>query len=275
MKKRSEKQEVIKAFDITLLIRKRISVINDELEKRKRSLNKAPEGYLKCRNDGFGFRYSQRMDSKELNGRYLKKNEYNLTVSLAQKEYDNKFVSCAEQELTCLENFLEKYEKCDIDSIYDRMHEGKRILVNPFRLKDDEYIKKWKEVEYSTGYFPEGYEEYYTFGGLRVHSKSEIIIADTLDNYGIPYRYEYPIRLDGIEKRPDFTCLNVRTRCEYIWEHFGMMGVEDYSNANIAKINRYILNGYIPGENAIFTFENSTNPLDTRIVKAMIERYLM
>lgn len=268
-------EERTKVYDITLPVRRRLAILKSEISERKKRLECMPEGYLKFKKDRYGFRYYQRFDTNDTSGHYLKKGELSTAKPLAQKEYDKKFVKQAEEEAECLMSFLHKYSKYDINSIYGTMKEGKRILVEPFVLDDEEYIKRWLSVEYSEGYFPEGYDEYYTMKGMRVHSKSEIIIADALDSYNIPYRYEFPICLDGKEKRPDFICLNVAKRNEYVWEHFGMMGVEEYAEGNVDKINKYIANGYYPGENAIFTFESRGNPLDTRTVKTMILRYLL
>ena len=52
--------------------------------------------------------------------------------------------------------------------------------------------------------------EFYSNSGVRVRSKSELIIANMLEKYGIPYRYEYPLLLNGNDLvRPDFLCLNI------------------------------------------------------------------
>lgn len=49
----------------------------------------------------------------------------------------------------------------------------------------------------------------------RVRSKSEVIIADILNQEGIPYRYECPLQLKGWGKvYPDFTVLSERERPE-------------------------------------------------------------
>ena len=97
-----------------------------------------------------------------------------------------------------------------------------------------------------------------------------------LEKQGIPYKYEQALSLGRFGSvRPDFTCLNVRTRTEYIWEHFGMMDDEDYSNKNISKINAYEDNGFHAGNNLIMTFETSKYPINSSIIKTMIQTYLL
>lgn len=264
-----------KVFDITYSIKRRIEILQNELEKRTLNLNSSIDGRLRCKADKSGFRYYKCIDSDDRNGMYLVNSKKPMAILLAQKEYDAKFIKQAQKEISCMEEFLERYSRFDLNGIYTSMHPARKILVNPFIRDDTEYAKEWLEVEYPPGYFPEGYEEYFTSNGLRVHSKSEILIAEMLDYYGVPYRYEYPIKLRNEEKRPDFTCLNIRTRKEYVWEHFGMMGNIGYATENVEKITKYMQNGYYPGENAIFSFAAGGNQIDSRTVKSLIERYLI
>ncbi len=264
-----------KVFDITYPIKRRIEMLQTEIRKRISNMNNAIDGRLRCKTDKSGFRYYKCIDSHDHNGIYIVNSKKALAISLAQKEYDTKLIKQAQKEISCMEEFLERYSEFDLNSIYTFMHPGRKILVNPFLLDDDEYAKQWLAIEYSSGYFPEGYEEYYTSRGVRVHSKSEIMIAQMLDYYGVPYRYEYPIRLGNEEKRPDFTCLNIKKRKEYVWEHFGMMGNIGYATENVEKIAKYMQNGYYPGENAIFTFASGGNQVDSKTVKLLIERYLI
>ena len=97
-----------------------------------------------------------------------------------------------------------------------------------------------------------------------------------LEQYGIPYRYEFPLVLkDHKTVYPDFLCLNVRKRKEYVWEHFGMMDNIAYANSNVNKIAVYELSGYQAGENMIMTFETSQVAISSRIIINKIQQYLL
>ena len=153
---------------------------------------------------------------------------------------------------------------------------GRRILIDPVYLPEDEYILKWKSVDWDKMPFDESVGAYYSDGGVRVRSKSELLIANALEKYDIPFRYEFPVNLRNAGKvRPDFYCLNVQTRKEYIWEHFGMMDNIAYSNKNIQKIEDYEISGYALGDNFIATFESSQHPINTNIIKSKIHTYLV
>ena len=93
---------------------------------------------------------------------------------------------------------------------------------------------------------------------------------------GIPYKYERPLVLRTIGKvHPDFTVLNVRTREEFVWEHFGMMDDPGYCERNLGKIVAYEKDGFFPGKNFIMTFETKEHPLNTKIIDKLVENFLV
>ena len=123
--------------------------------------------------------------------------------------------------------------------------------------------------------------EYYTARGERVRSKSEVIIADTLTRLSIPYRYEYPLTLHRGGRKttsltiyPDFLCLNLRTRQEFIWEHFGLMDNSAYSTSAVQKLQTYNQNDIHPGKSLIISTETADLPLNTKHIENIIQTYL-
>lgn len=74
---------------------------------------------------------------------------------------------------------------------------------------------------------------------------------------------------------PDFTCLNVRTRKEYIWEHFGLMDDPAYTVATIGKLETCIANGIFPGDGLIFTMETQDHPLNPATVEQLAKHFLV
>ena len=176
-----------------------------------------------------------------------------------------------------LSRFLEHSDENALLKVYSDMNEGKRILVEPYVLTDDEFARRWQEKKYFGGKFEEDDPAYYTKRGDRVRSKSEQIIADRLFDAGVPYRYEYPFVYESIEGKKqiftDFTALNKRTRTVYRWEHFGRMDDPKYRKTFFWKQFIYSQNNCIPGVGIIFTFEDNENPLDTRYVDKLIDKY--
>lgn len=79
---------------------------------------------------------------------------------------------------------------------------------------------------------------------------------------------------DICQLHPDFYCLNLRTRQEFAWEHFGMMDDPEYAARATEKIGLYAENGFFPGKNLIITMETSAKPLSSKLLKSVIQTYL-
>ena len=200
--------------------------------------------------------------------KYIKRSEHQLAVLLAQKSYDEKILAKATQEL----KILEKVIPFQYQNLYSNLCPERQKLITPIFEEDEKYINDWRNVEYNSLSVDNLTSEFYTVRGERVRSKSELIIADTLERRGIPYRYEYPVKLKGIGiVHPDFYCLNIRTREEICWEHFGMMDDPEYAQNAIVKINAYSKSGYIQGNNFVYTMESSQSPISSRIVEKIID----
>ena len=262
--------------DLVDLIRKRIIGLEMIIKEKTAALESAPEGSLRVNQRKTNTEYFLRTDPKDTNGTYMKKESFELARMIAQRDYDIKVLRNAKQEYKLADKYARFLSQNQIIGIYDDLIEGRRSLINPIRISDEEYIAQWKSLSYEPMGFGSDAAEYYSDNGIRVRSKSEIIIANMLEKYGIPYKYEYPVTLEGLGTvRPDFTCLNVNRRKEIVWEHFGMMDQEDYANKNVVKIKAYEENGFMLGENLIMTFETIYHPINSNVIKRMITKYLV
>lgn len=217
---------------------------------------------------------AEKLDQKESQkkkktAKYVRMSEKETIRTLCQKEYD-------QTELEKLESEYEYIGK--LISLYDSketLNPGKMQYVIPVTLPNDEYAAVWRKTAFACKKkLPEDVL-YETSFGLKVRSKSEVMIAEMLKNSRIPFRYEMQIDLAGYKVYPDFYCLNVRTRQEFIWEHFGMMDNEEYARNAIEKMNTYDSAGYKLGKNFIATFETSKTPLNTKKILQVIEDNLI
>ncbi|SHG82754.1 hypothetical protein SAMN05720766_104200 [Fibrobacter sp. UWH9] len=242
----------------------------------------------------------------DTNGKYIPKSDSKLISSLAQKEYLEKCNRIIERQQKALARFLKDFHPEDIIAVHTNLTEAKRRFVTPLLLTDEEFAAQWQAKPYSGKFFAKDTPEHFTNSGLRVRSKSEVIIAECLARHNIPFRYEAPLELiigdtssitaetptNNIRRRtlnqdadlmqskavtfyPDFTCLNKRTRQEFIWEHFGMMDNPNYARNAIEKQRSYAAAGYIPGINFIATTETTDLPLNIPYVEQMTKSLLM
>ena len=217
-----------------------------------------------------------------LTGKYIRKNQISFARKLAQKDYNENIIQLLQKEITELEEYLSK-ANCGkaISEFYITLCEPRRTLITPITLTDEQFVAKWQEVTWVGRPFSQDLPVLNTARDERVRSKSEVLIADALTRHSIPYRYEYPLQLHRnsdsdaiITLYPDFLCLNVRTRQEFYWEHFGLMDSPEYSNNAAGKLRLYTENGILAGRNLIITMETQNEPLSTRTVNQLIKYYL-
>ena len=241
-----------------------------------RSLKRAPEGTLRINKINGSPQYFLRTSPKDTNGIYIPAKKRDLAVRLAQKAYHLKSLAAVQKEVRSIARFLKSYPDSPVEDIYDKLSQERKNLVTPLTETDAMFIEKWNDVTLSAGPGYSAPSGLYTERGEKVRSKSEVLIADLLFRNNIPYRYEYPLYLDGMNTvYPDFTVLNVRTRTEYVWEHNGMMDDPEYAARAVQKICAYEMNGYHAGENLILTFETSEQPLNLKIIKGIVKRCLL
>lgn len=264
--------------DIRTSLMKRLEYLKRIKKEKEKALKKAPQGTLRinCRtNDNtVSVQYYLRNDSQNNNGTYIPAARKDLVRRLAQKDYDAKIVRTIEKEESAITKYLARDPAFHMEDLYRQLSPERQELVVPVIESDEAFIKNWREVSFSHREIPiDGYS-FITDQGEQVRSKSEVIIANALARENVPYRYEYPVYLEGMGTvHPDFTILNVRQRREILWEHLGMMDDPEYAENAVRKLSVYENNEYYPGENLILTWETRTQPLDIRIVKTMIERY--
>ena len=257
-------------------IEERITYLETIISKKETSIVKAPPGSLKCNKVRNNVQYYHRKEKSDRLGTYIPYRRIELAKALAQKAYDKKVLETAGRECGILKILLDEYNRGIVEQIYEKLPEARRNLIIPIQETDEEYIKEWESLEYEKKGFSDDGPEFITEKNEQVRSKSELIIANSLKSKGIPYRYEYPLRLKGIGVvHPDFTVLNIRKRKTYFWEHLGMMDDPVYSENAMKKIKYYVKNDIYPGESLIISHETRLQSLGTRDIEEMIAHYLL
>ena len=143
-------------------------------------------------------------------------------------------------------------------------------------MPDEEFIMLWHEKYIGEENSIEISMPYATNRGERVRSKSEKILADLFNSYGLVYCYEPHIVLyNGQKCYPDFAILNIRERKTYYWEHFGLASDDNYSEKNLEKLAKYEKSGIILGENLIISTESSGVSLDIYLIEKKIKDFLL
>ena len=261
--------------DVITTLEKQREILKKSIKQAENELAKFPEGRLRVNCSRKQTRYYKMLKPADTTGEYLSMKDKETIRQLAQKDYNRIFLNTARKELETIEDVLLAYQKYNSEAIYDNLSAGRKKFVIPYILTDDLYAKEWQsKIFKSNPYMPEN-KKYDTKKGEHVRSKSEAIIADMLYDLGIPYHYEYPIKLkNGQIRYPDFTLLNTKTREELYLEHFGLLDNEEYRYDCLRKLNEYRGNGIYLGKNLLFTYETENNPLDIKGIKLMLKEIL-
>ena len=272
------------------LIESRIEELEKALKQKQTSLKREPDGSVRIVQNKGSLQFYLRENKSDLQGKYLPRSQEKLARVLIQKDYDQKAAAALSDEIEYLKKILLNYNKNSASAAYEKLSKTRQTLVEPLTLSDTQYAEKWLSVEYRHKGFDSQQSPLYTDNNESVRSKSEVLIANALKANAVPYRYEFPIVINKNGKSyaykkyndddelytfyPDFYCLNLRTRQEYIWEHFGLMNDSEYSSQAAEKIMLYQSNGYFPGKNLIITMETTSCPLSSKIIKQIIQTYL-
>lgn len=254
-------------------IRKEREFLERQLEKAKEERSILPQGTLRCTS-------SNGTDQYYIDGQYISTKNKAHVRKVAQREYDERIIPYMEKVISKLKETESIYEENILENIFETMCSARKKLVVPFVEPIDIKVKKFLEEKYEPLAFKEDDEtEFYTLRNERVRSKSELIIADELCRYAIPYRYEKPLMLENwgnsVTFRPDFTVMNKRNGKIFILEHLGMMDNPDYVDKNMRKIDLYERNGILLGEKLLITHETSKAPLNRKVLDLYIETYLI
>lgn len=268
-------KQIIPNENFTSEIREWLEAIKAEHGRLQRTLKKHVEGRIREASDRNGFSRFYLVSGEDPNGKYVCKENLDEIETIAQRDYNKKVLVAIEANIKTLEAFLAKFCGGEIAEAFTKLKPGRKSMVQPIAVTDEDYAAAWSSLPYKTKGFESGATEFFTAKGLRVRSKSEAIIASILADAGVPFRYEFPVNVRGMGTvHPDFYCVNPRTRKEFIWEHFGMMSDCDYVENAIGKISLYAKAGWTLGYNLLATFESTAQPLNFKAVKNTLLQFL-
>ncbi|MBP5354514.1 MAG: hypothetical protein J6Y67_05185 [Lachnospiraceae bacterium] len=208
--------------------------------------------------------------------KYLPLEERSKVGEVVNRDYLESIVLKASEELREIKRLLARGLPVSLKSSFQKFSSFRQSFIQPLYATDEEVIQEFYAFSYDPlSTFAEN-KKFETIRGEQVRSKAEWMIAQKLDECGVPYQYEPPLRLKGFGTvRPDFRCLNVRRRKIVYWEHFGKMGDNEYASETIQKVNAYGANGFHVADNLIITEETGDCPLTPGVVENWIQRILL
>ena len=100
--------------------------------------------------------------------------------------------------------------------------------------------------------------------GVAVASRSEVVIANMLHSFSIPFEYKGDSANQNIlrQVRPSFL-FKIRGGTEIAWDHVERQQLEDFDGYLSQRIQRFVNAGFRLGEDYLISFENAEGAFDS------------
>ena len=133
---------------------------------------------------------------------------------------------------------------------------------------------EWENEYYEQSNYRPEEKKHITSRGLRVRSKSELLIVGKYYEFNVAFRYEQVLRVGNSIIVPDFTIRRSDGKIFY-WEHEGMMSSKVYAERQYQKNQLYASLGIVPWDNLIVTYDDVNGNIDLRIIESEIRNKLL
>ena len=228
-----------------------------------------PEGHLVLKRISGRF-YIYRVRPGSSKQEYISVDDVAMVEALRDRRYAEIALKILEGNIKAQERMLKTYRRYERKDILPLLGESYRVPL----IRQGGRIEEPGNEMGSNGYMPEGLIHRTTFG-LMVRSKSEAILAELFNKYGLSFKYEEPLYLYDeygirVVRYPDFTIYLKDGRIIY-WEHLGMLTDENYRANTYKKLELYYANGILPGSNLIITCDDMDGAIDIESISKIVE----
>ena len=221
--------------------------------------------------------YSRNVDGKDQ--KYLGVCNTSEVNEIKELRYLDKSLALIEKNIEVVEMALGKIKRTDYDYVNALIPDTYRSASLRYSHINSEKGRKWKDkataIKDASPCFKPEELKVWTEDGNKVRSKSEGLIYNFLLSRGVTFAYELPLRFRSRTIYPDFTLLSeLDYETEIIIEHQGLMDNEYYRNRFADKVHSYIREGFTPGINVFFTFDDADGGLNMRPVEDIVRMYI-
>lgn len=244
--------------------------INNRIDFVRKEIINSPQGYLLKTKHGERDEYIHIYYRKGQRVRKRIKGDSEMAKRLLRKRLLETELEILEGNFKCISVLTDKYIEFSMNNAAARL---------PRRLADD-YQKLFEAEKQATGagqnqsaYLPEGKMQI-TSRGLRVRSKSEVLIAEKFYEYGIDFTYEEVLQIGKHTLAPDFT-IRRRDGKVFYWEHCGRTDNSEYMAKHSWKLELYESAGIVPWDNLIVTYDDGSGVINLAAVEGEIRAKLL
>ena len=177
--------------------------------------------------------------------------------------------------LPILKKNIKAMERClgELKPYHPTLFKYGELLSSDYYLEGDVCVKEWKKKAECQNPYRRQDMIHDTKRGVKVRSKSEVLISDTLYDNGLLYKNEAALTIGGRTVYPDFEILHPKTHELIWWEHLGRADDGSYMQGSLEKLEEYGDAGINLGKNLIVTFETKEAPLTRGEVLSKMKKY--
>ena len=183
-----------------------------------------------------------------------------------------------DNNINLLEALIDGFIPTGASSIIAGMPENLREYFSMASYQSAVYrskeLEQWAMAHYEQSNFMPETKIHTTSWGLKVRSKSELLISEIYREKGIPFRYEQVIHFGKNILVPDFTIMRADWKLFY-HEHCGMPGDKKYMENHKRKLEVYESLGIVPWDKLIITYDSKEGNLDLKIIESEISSKLI
>lgn len=245
-------------------------LLSRELDSQEKQLNnlisekkRFPQGYLYIRKGIKKNLFYQIIRNSTTDKQINISSNANLIKQLAKKKIYKKLLKTYKNNIPVIRRFLKQYQPLDAHALFS--DDLRKIVIEPIQ----------QPSHYERCPFDPLVHIHETVCGILVRSKSEVIIANALWHYGIPFCYEEIFHtFDGDYFYPDFT-IHLPDGSVIIWEHLGMLTKKRYCERTAKKLYYYQNGNFTIGKNLIITQDDWQGDCDSANIYHIIETYIL
>lgn len=249
--------------------------LEKELQSVNRQLEEAPAGRLAISRTAKRTNYYHEFQAGGKRKRLTVTSDEWSLHNLARKEYLLTEEKVLQKDIKLIRRIIDRYEEPDAANILGKLSPKLSELPEKlfFRGNGTE-LQDWVNEPYNQSDYRPEKKIHITSTGIRVRSKSELIIAEQLSKYRVAFRYEEILQLDNRRFVPDFTIKRKDGKLIY-WEHCGLPNNSVYIARHNEKMKTYETAGIVPWKNLIVTYDEPDGTLNIKLIDSEIRNKIL
>lgn len=251
---------------------KMLAELEETLQKANEEIEDCPIGTLMQEKRGERTIFFQVNKTEGKRTRKVITKEVGLIQGLERRAYLEQERAVLETDIKAVRSLARTYRTPYYEDIMELLPARLRSLPPMYTSLDE--LSVWAAEPYRQSTYKPERKVHTTSRGLKVRSKSELLIAEKMYELNVPFRYEQVLTIGEIDFAPDFTILKNDGKIVY-WEHCGLTGNAKYMNRHKWKMSVYEEAGIVPWKNLIVTYDDEYGFLDMVIVENEIRNKLI